>query len=239
MSIYITFLGPSGAGKTTIAENLAKTMAENGYNILTRKDFLEISRLKRHLYPAVYALKKRKALKTVFLYIIFLFKNINKFNKQDIKSFYYSFKHFLIINFLINQKKTDMVIYDESLIRHLYYINRFKDKNRHLYEFLEKIVESLPARKKVYVEIKVPTEVSLNRVISDRNPENREARKHLVQMKRKKLSKLYKKNIAKRRKVLQHLKNKKNIEIFTIDGKKPFRENIKFLKNEILKKLFI
>jgi len=237
--ISIKFIGMPGAGKTTIAKMFKNEMKETE-NKTSRvlEDILKYNYIYRHILPFLYIFRSIKSIKK-FLTITCLFFKINlwKLERNDIRMYKNIFRIFLIKNFLVHKKETDIYILDESMINSASFIKK-ENINRVLKKIIH--VSTSDSSFTIIVFLEIPLDIVIERTKSDFEKNKRI--KLLKKYSNNEIINIYKKmkrnQDKNKEKIIEITKKMNNVFIVDINATKSPEENTRYLVSLVKKQIF-
>ena len=215
--IYIEFLGLGGSGKTSICNILTKELKNKYDAVSIQEEFRKRGRFYRHIIPVIYTIFRLRA--NTFKFLYYIWSNF-KIEKQGILKIFFC-------NYWCTHiySKTYILLSEEGFIKS-------ELSTKKIWELLKFYPED---REKFFIFVDVPLDVAMERFGKKNLITNK---KKGSQLKGKKLEKKkeYHSEIRKAFQLLKKQEGKMGIrKVIKIDGEKDFKENIKFLNEQLSK----
>jgi len=159
---YITFLGVTGAGKSTIANELTKALDGKGYSVASYAEFRRLGRISRHILPVVYTLGSKKSLKE-FAYFVRLFVKLLPLNSWELAGFVHGVKTHAVRDFVMRTVPADVYIFEEDTMTPFLNIDAKKLKRLNLSKFLTRLVLFFGRCRPAVVSVEASVDVAIER----------------------------------------------------------------------------
>ncbi len=229
--IYIEFLGIWGSGKSSICEALQEELINylGEKNIINRKN--EYNKYNGFIIKLIVFLSNRKRTLKLFSFWNQYKKKLKNSSANDFidKSWYRLFKNSLINSFLFERSDSQYFLDDEGPLKTAIFYSNLKELE------VEKLIEFYPGERIIFIYVDTSKEIAFSRINN---------RKHILRFQKNKRAKNKKwiknyfnttyDNIEKEVYFLEKNRNKK-IKVIRVSGENSIKENVRILKNEILK----
>ncbi len=225
--ILIKFTGVSGAGKSTIAQELKNIFIKKNIKVIDNFDFTRFNKTKRHFLPIIYLFTD---IRSIQKFIVFI--KIRIFNRLNLKGSCNVFKIYLVRNFMLKRFNSDVYIFDQGEMHQLPFntpeMVKEKDLNL-LFSNLYNNRDIVP----IIVFVEVPANLAIQRILKDKK--NSAARKLLLAKDMIERKKIFNKSSIKFNAFSRILDKNEKINLIKIDGTEPSIKNAQNIYEEIMK----
>jgi len=239
-TLLVELVGVPGSGKSVIARELGRMLAESGYSVATQSAFYRYGKFARRLLPPISALVNRRSLGMLARFMVLFLKSFAKRRKEWMTCteswvYYMALKEYLMRWFLLKKEAADIFIFDEAMINYLSAVDADEidgvDWRGFLYDYYTQ-----SASLAIIVSANVPLRVALDRARGDTVTN----RFRILEMDKKNKEKFYENKYKNQERFLGFFRKRgANVAVLEVDAEVSPESNAAYIASEIKKRFSI